>query len=161
MDEPSARAPWRPEAVVLCGIQASGKSTFCRERFYDSHLRLNLDMLRTRHRERLLLAAVLEARQPVVVDNTNATRAERARYIEPAWAAGFRVLGYYFRSRPQDALQRNRRRQGRARIPDRGIWGTAGRLELPAWEEGFEELHYVRIAAGAGFVVEPWQQPAP
>ena len=49
------------EAVLLIGIQASGKTTFYLERFSRTHLRLNLDMLRTRRRERLLLAACLEA----------------------------------------------------------------------------------------------------
>jgi tRNA(His) 5'-end guanylyltransferase len=33
------------EAVILAGIQAAGKSTFCRERFFDSHVRINLDKL--------------------------------------------------------------------------------------------------------------------
>ena len=53
-------------------------------------------MLRTRYREELLLKACLDAKQPFVVDNTNPTSEERARYIEPAKQAGFRVFGYYF-----------------------------------------------------------------
>jgi transcriptional regulator with XRE-family HTH domain len=36
------------EAIIFVGIQASGKSTFYRERFFDTHLRINLDMLKTR-----------------------------------------------------------------------------------------------------------------
>ena len=59
------------EAVILVGIQASGKTTFYRERFFETHVRLSLDMLRTRHRERLLVAACVAAQQPFVVDNTN------------------------------------------------------------------------------------------
>lgn len=39
------------EAVILCGIQASGKSAFYSERFFHTHVRINLDMLRTRRRE--------------------------------------------------------------------------------------------------------------
>jgi hypothetical protein len=34
-------------AILLIGLQASGKSTFFRERFSDTHVRINLDMLRT------------------------------------------------------------------------------------------------------------------
>jgi hypothetical protein len=34
-------------------------------------------MLKTRHREHHFLQACIEARQPFVVDNTNATRVER------------------------------------------------------------------------------------
>ena len=44
------------EAVILVGIQAAGKSTFYRERFFGSYVQISLDLLRTRHRERSLLA---------------------------------------------------------------------------------------------------------
>ena len=57
------------EAVILIGIQGSGKSTFCRDRFFNTHVRINLDMLKTRHREKLFLDACLAAKQPFVVDN--------------------------------------------------------------------------------------------
>ncbi len=43
------------EEVIFCGIQASGKTTFYRERFFDTHVRISLDLLRTRRREQLLL----------------------------------------------------------------------------------------------------------
>jgi predicted kinase len=81
------------EAVIFVGLQGAGKSTFYRHRFFDTHLRISLDMLKTRHRERWLLRACVEARQPFVVDNTNPTRAERAVYIGAARQAGFRVVG--------------------------------------------------------------------
>lgn len=50
--------------IVLCGIQASGKSSFARERWYESHVRINLDMLRTRNREDIVLYACLAAKAP-------------------------------------------------------------------------------------------------
>ena len=145
------------QAVILIGIQATGKSTFYREKFFDTHIRINLDMLKTRHREALLLRACLEAKQSFVVDNTNPTRAERARYIMAAQEAGFSVVGYFFESRLQAALVRNRTRTGTAQIPEKGIGGTARRLELPSLAEGFDELFFVRIENG-GFVVEPWRE---
>jgi predicted kinase len=40
------------EAVIFVGIQASGKSTFYCQRFFATHMRISLDMLRTRRRER-------------------------------------------------------------------------------------------------------------
>ena len=148
------------QAVILIGIQATGKSTFYRERFFNTHIRINLDMLKTRHREALLLRACLEANQSFVVDNTNPTRAERARYITAAQEAGFLVVGYFFESRLQDALARNRTRTGPAQIPEKGIGGTARRLELPGLAEGFDKLFFVRIENG-GFVVEPWRDGGP
>lgn len=144
------------QAVLCIGIPATGKSTFCRQRFAESHIRLNLDMLRTRHRERLLLEACLAARQSFVVDNTNLTRADRARYIKPARAAKFRVIGYYFESRISDALVRNSGRAEAERIPERGVRGASGRLELPDRVEGFDELYHVSIG-GAEFRVEEWR----
>ena len=32
------------EAVIFIGIQASGKSTFFKERFFNTHVRINLEM---------------------------------------------------------------------------------------------------------------------
>lgn len=145
------------EAVVLCGIQASGKSTFCRERFFSTHIRLNMDMLKTRHREEILLRACIDGKQPFVVDNTNPSRAERERYIAPAKAAGFRVVGFYFESRVSDALVRNSSRPEVQRVPEVGIKGTSARLELPAPSEGFDALFYVRLAPGSGFDVQEWR----
>jgi len=142
------------EAVVFVGIQASGKSSFYRARFYDTHLRINLDMLKTRHREQLLLRACIEAKQPFVVDNTNPSVEERARYIELARSGGFRVVGYYFRLQPKEALARNNQRTGKARIPEKGILGTHKRLRVPTVEEGFDELYHVYIDAAGFFLVE-------
>ncbi len=144
------------EAIVLCGIQATGKSTFCKERLFRSHLRLSLDMLRTRHREDVLLRACIDAKQPFVIDNTNPTRAERQRYITTAKSAGFRVIGYYFESRVSDAVARNSQRPTQEQIPEVGIKGTSARLELPAMSEGFDSLFYVRIT-GDGFEVQEWR----
>lgn len=147
------------EAIVLCGIQATGKSTFCKERFFSSHVRLNLDMLKTRHREEVLLRACIDAKQPFVIDNTNPTRAERQKYIAMAKAAGFRVIGYYFESRVTDAVARNAARPTEVRIPDLGIKGTSARLEVPERGEGFDGLFYVRITE-TGFDVQEWRNEA-
>jgi predicted kinase len=143
-------------AIIFIGIPAAGKSTFYQQIFFNTHIRINLDMLRTRHREKILVEACIASRQPFVVDNTNASEKERARFIGPARAAGFQVIGYYFSSSVQYALERNQQREGKARIPDKGILGTAGRLELPALAEGFDELWYVRMDGKGGFVVEEW-----
>lgn len=47
------------KGVIFIGLQASGKSSFFLKHFYKSHFRLNMDMLKTRHREKLLFNAWL------------------------------------------------------------------------------------------------------
>lgn len=143
------------DAVIFMGLQASGKSTFFKERFFLTHVRINLDMLKTRHRERRLMQVCLETGQAFVVDNTNPTRTERLVYIEAAKEAGFRVTGFYFQSRVEDCKRRNSQRPDEQQVPLKGILGTAGRIERPARSEGFDFLNYVRIEDGS-FVVEEW-----
>ena len=143
------------QAVIFMGIQACGKSTLFKRVFVDSHVRISLDMLKTRHRESLLLNACIVAKQPFVVDNTNPTKEDRVRYIEPAKSAGFEVVGYYFSSKVQEALQRNAARPEGARVPDSAVLGTAGRLQLPEYSEGFDVLYYVRIV-GDELQIDAW-----
>ena len=145
------------EAVIFIGLQASGKSTFFKERFQDTHIRLNLDMLHTRNRERILLNACLEAKQPFVIDNTNPTVEDRQRYIEPAKAAGFAVTGFYFPMKMEDCLSRNAQRTGKRLVPELAIKSVAKKLERPSPVEGFDHLYYVRSDGAGGFAVEEHQ----
>lgn len=145
------------EAIIFTGIPAAGKTTFYQRHFFSTHIRLNLDMLKTRHREQLLLRACLEAKRPFVIDNTNVTRAARAGYIAQAKAAGFSVVGYYFQSALSAALERNRQRSGKALIPEKGIVAKYQQLELPSYDEGFDQLWYVEIGADGQFIVKEWQ----
>jgi predicted kinase len=152
----------RMEAVIFVGVQGSGKSTFYRERFFDTHVRINLDMLRTRHREQLLLAASLAAKQSFVIDNTNPLPSDRARYIEPAREAGFRLVAYYFETSLADAIRRNKQRAGKQRIPVPAIAGTLRKLQAPKLEEGFDAVYQVTISPDGAFrVSELTSNPPP
>lgn len=141
------------EAVIFCGIQAAGKTTFYLQRFFTTHVRINLDMLRLRSREKLLVDACLAGKQPFVVDNTNVRREERAAYISAAKARGFRVIGYYFATEPKAALARNKSRAGKAAVPAAALFGTQKRLEVPTLAEGFDQLFRVEIAEAGTFNV--------
>ena len=149
------------EAIVLCGLQGAGKTTLYRDRWLETHVRISMDLLRTRAREAALLELCLATRQPFVVDNTNPAPADRRRYVEPARAAGFRVAGYLVDADPAEALGRNAGREGRRRIPDRGVLGTAKRLIRPAPEEGFDELWHATVAPGGGWRIEPLASTEP
>jgi predicted kinase len=137
------------EAIVLCGLQGAGKTTLYRDRWLETHVRISMDLVRTRAREAALLELCLASRQPFVVDNTNPTVADRARYAGPAREAGFRVIGFLVDATSAEALGRNAGRSGRARIPDRSVAGTARRFIRPAPEEGFDELWHAVGVDGA------------
>ncbi len=145
------------EAVIFIGIQATGKSTYYKEHFFKTHIRINLDMLKTRNREDIFLDACMKAKQPFVVDNTNPSVEDRKKYIDLAKSAEFRVIGYYFQSNIEEAIQKNECREGKERIPLAGIRGTHAKLQLPGLEEGFDELYYVKINEKNKFVVEEWK----
>jgi predicted kinase len=137
------------EIVIFVGLQASGKSTFFRERFAATHEHVSKDLLRyNRNRNRRqaqLIGSALEASSPVVVDNTNPTVEDRRSLILLGRERGARVVGYFFESTVRECVERNRRRAGRDRVPDVAIYATAKRLARPTRAEGFDELFRVRL----------------
>jgi len=141
------------QAVIFTGVQGSGKTTFYVERFVHTHVRISLDVLKTRHRERALLDVCLATGQPFVVDNTNPRADVRAPYIAAARAACFRVSGYFFETSLKDALRRNAQRTGKAQIPVPGVIGTYKRLERPQFAEGYDELFTVTHGENGAFVI--------
>lgn len=145
------------EMVIFIGIQASGKSTFYQERFFQTHMRINLDMLKTRHREKLLFGACLTAKQSVVIDNTNVTIEDRKKYIDLSREHDFQVVGYYFEPNFHESVERNSRRVGEENIPLVGIKSTLKKLEPPSYVEGFDRLYKVSIQ-NSEFVVEEFER---
>lgn len=67
------------------------------------------------------------------------------------------MVGYYFQSKVDDAVRRNAGRLPAEKIPERGIRGASARLQIPTLDEGFQNLYYVVIAPGGGFLVEEWR----
>ena len=141
--------------ILFAGLQASGKTSFWQQYFPDlAHV--NLDTLHTRNKERILLDECFASGVSFVVDNTNPTRKDRERYISRAKENGYRVIGYYFQSSISACKERNSRRTGKALLPVSALAATHRTLELPGWDEGFDELYYVRID-DSSFAVEPWE----
>lgn len=143
-------------AVIMMGLQGSGKSTFYRLHLADDFVRVNLDTLKTRHREKLLIEGCVQDGRSFAVDNTNPTRLDRERYIPLAKAAGYRVVGYFLESKIKDCMQRNALREGKERVPETAIAATSNKLEIPSYSEGFDELYFVRND-GMTFTVEEWR----
>ncbi|MFU1796230.1 AAA family ATPase [Paenibacillus azoreducens] len=141
------------ECVIFIGIQGSGKSTFYKEHFFKTHMRINLDMLRTRNREDIYLAASIKAMQRFVVDNTNPTIDDRRKYIEIAKKYKFKVIGYYFEPDYALSFSRNEMRQGKEKVSEVAIKSTLKKLQKPTYAEGFDELYTVKSADGE-FLIE-------
>ena len=141
------------EMAIFIGVQGCGKTSFYKEQFFSTHVRISLDLLRTRHREDRFLRVCIETGQRMVIDNTNPTRQDRASYLDRSRQAGFRAVGYYFQSKVADCLRRNALRL--ERVPDVAILATSKKLEIPSLDEDFDELRYVRID-GRAFAVEEW-----
>ncbi len=130
-------------AYIMIGIQGSGKSTFC-AKFLPDAIRINLDTLHTRNKEALLIADCQAKGVDYVIDNTNPTREDRARYIPSAKIAGYHVVGYFMQSRLQECIQRNDLREGKEKIPAKAIAMTSNKLEMPSRAEGFDEFYFVK-----------------
>ena len=146
------------QAIIFIGIQGAGKSTFYREYFLDTHIRINLDMLKTRHREKFIFQACLSAKQSFIIDNTNPTVEDREKYIMAAKSQGFQVLGYYFDSNLEDCKQRNNQREGKKVIPLVGILSTYKKLVLPSYTEGFDAIYSVKTCSDYSFIVKEWNR---
>ena len=143
-------------AFIMIGIQGSGKSEFCR-RFLPGIERINLDTLKTRKNERRAITACHVRGVDYVVDNTNPAREDRARYIPEAKAMGYRVIGYFMQSRLQECIARNNQREGKERIPAKAIAMTSNRLEMPSFDEGFDELYFV-ANDGSEMIISEWRE---
>ena len=141
------------QLIIFMGIQASGKSSYYLLNLAHSHLRINLDMLKTRHRENIIFEACLTSKTKMVIDNTNPTREDRARYIGRAKDAGFEVISYYFETDLNSALERNSQRTGKANIPEVGVRATFKKLEVPSLDEGYDEMFRVKIVGNREFSI--------
>lgn len=144
------------QMIVFVGIQATGKTTFYKRLFINSHLRISMDLLHTRHREKCIFDCCIKSRTSIVVDNTNPLKKDRARYIIPAKKALYEIIGYYFKSDLQETLKRNENRDSKEVIPKAGVLGTYNKLELPSIDEGFDKLYYVSIV-NTEFQIKDWK----
>ena len=145
------------ELVIFVGLQASGKSTFFRERFAATHAHVSKDLFRNNRdrnrRQAQLIEAALGKGVSVVVDNANPTVEDRMSLIRLGRRFGAKVVGYYFDSTVRQSIGRNRQRAGADQVPDVAVYATAKKLERPAYREGFDELFSVRMTGDSAFDV--------
>jgi len=151
-----------PELVVLVGLPGAGKTTFYRTRFAATHVHVSKDLMRNRRdRQRHQLALIdeaLAAGRSVVVDNVNATAADRAALIAAGRRRGAVVVAYVLTTTVAESSRRNRGREGRDRVPEVAIRAAAKRYQPPDPAEGFDRLEVV-CAEDGRFTTSPREDP--
>lgn len=130
------------EMIIFIGIPASGKSSFYKELFFNSHIRISMDLLNTRNKEGKLLQYCFETQSKMVIDNTNVTAESRRKYIHPGQRNRYQIIGYYFESNVLDCLERNKNRKDP--INEIGIKAKYKALEKPLLTEGFDKIFSVK-----------------
>jgi predicted kinase len=142
-----------PTLAVLMGLPGAGKTTFYERCLAPTYAHVSMDALSgrcdKRRRERELIVRALAARRSVAVDDVNATIAARAELVALAEAASAAVVGYWLDAPSRACLGRNRRREGKARVPPVAIFTFAKRFQPPTLAEGFAALWRVRAAGTA------------
>jgi predicted kinase len=144
------------EAIIFIGLQASGKSTFYKENFFNSHLRISNDLLKTKNREARLIDFCIETKMKMVIDNTNFSVEKRKTYINKIKPHNFHIVGYYFKTDIARSIEWNKRRKESDIIPDIGIFGTHKKLELPTLSEGYDKLYYVDYVENK-LIIKDWK----
>lgn len=131
------------EAIILIGLQASGKSTFFKENFFNSHVRISNDLLNTKNRESKLIDFCLETKMKMVIDNTNFSIEKRMAYIDKIKPHNFKIIGYYFEINVPRSIKWNKKRDKSEIIPDVGIYSICKKMEKPTLYEGYDELYSI------------------
>ncbi|MBI5006221.1 MAG: AAA family ATPase [Nitrosomonadales bacterium] len=134
------------ELVILSGIQCSGKSTLYQQKFADTHARVNLDTVKSRSKEMDLYSSIISERRRVVIDNTNPTRQDRAKYIAPAKNMGYQVCGIQLDVPIVRAITRNLARHNQEKIPERIIQSTLRKMQPLSLSEGFDQIVIIRFS---------------
>lgn len=154
-----------PALSILCGIQASGKSTFCLRHLSD-HAVVSKDLMGgTSKEERMMerICDLMAAGSSVAVDNTNVDRESRIRLVTAGRLMGSDDIRCYSFVPDVDAcLERNERREGPKKVPVVAVLSFYRRYERPIPEEGYDSMYEVRID-GEGFrtdLVYPSSQPS-
>src|SRR5438105_3965689 len=115
------------EIIILIGLQASGKSTFYRTHFADTHEHISKDMLhrsKNKNKNQMQVERIekaLQEQRSVVIDNTNVTVRDRLPLIDIGRIYNVKIIGYYFQPDVSSSRTLNMQRTGKAQVPEKAI----------------------------------------
>lgn len=137
-----------PVLSVMCGLQASGKSSYVREHL-PGHAVVSKDSMgRSSPKEPRMLSSVcdlLQEGRDVAVDNTNVDPESRIRLVHVGRAMGAQVYCYLFPPDVDACLSRNEGREGKKKVPVAAVLSFYERYVPPAWEEGYDRMFEVSL----------------
>lgn len=144
-------------AIIFMGIQASGKTHYYNQYLKDTYVHISLDELNTRNKEKKTIEECIKNGSNLVIDNTNPTKADRERYIPMLKEGGYHIVGYFFESKIQDCIKRNEKRTGNQCVPNIAIAATSNKLQLPSYDEGFDEMYFIEHTTETIMTKKDWR----
>lgn len=147
---------------LLCGIPGSGKSYFCEHNIKGNHVYVSRDRIRfallekddeyfSKEKEvwKYFVSKIekgLAAGQDVYADATHLTPASRAKVLS-CIADAAEINAIYFDIPLDLALRQNRKRSGRAYVPEETIQSMAKTYQPPRFSEGYNHIWKVSRAS--------------
>lgn len=147
--------------ILMCGIQASGKSTWAKEQLGEDDIYISRDEIRfnlvkedeeyfSKEKEvfKNFIDAINDAIEKnfknIYVDATHITCGSRNKTIKNLKLRNNDRLEVAVKQVSLDvAIERNRKRAGRARVPEKVIANFYELFEMPTIEEGFDEIRII------------------
>lgn len=141
------------ELVIFAGLQDFGKPTYYHTHLAATHMHVSRDPMKKRghrdSRQREPVDKALCEGRPAVVNDTNPAAVRQAPLIGAGRRDGSRPVVCRFESSGQEAVARNRLREGRSRVPGAALLVRARRLVRPGLQEGFDEVRVIAPFASA------------
>ena len=138
---------------VMIGLQGSGKSTYARDLSKRTGaIIISSDELRIKEnlcgkivfrRMRELEKEYLKKGYDVILDATNVTIKRRLSYLANEFSENAYKVAIVVNRPIEICLEQNKRRTGKANIPESAIYLTANRFVYPTLSEGFNEIREI------------------
>lgn len=135
----------RQEVIIMVGSPGSGKSFFCEKHLISmGYVRINRDSLGSWQKCVKVMEESLLAKKNVVIDNTNATKESRKRYIDVVKKHNILCKCFWMSTNVHHAKHNNKFReltdQSHMKVSEIIINSYYKQFETPTVEEGFDKI---------------------